>query len=104
MKKSDKVERHIRTALDCGYGIISAAHSAEEAFNVRVQPRTIQGGFEVTIYYCRLGNAVEKASVFYCSTDGWYLPSNVVSLPVKRKSRLTAWIDSWFFDFVEGMN
>jgi hypothetical protein len=97
MKKCDRVENYIRRALDCGYDIVSACHSAESTFDVRVQPKAVSGGFEITIYYCRLGNVTEKASVFACSTDGWYLPSNVVRLPVKRES----WLSKLFYNFLE---
>lgn len=97
MRKYLKVERYIRNALDCGYGIISVVANAEATFNVRVQPRAIPAGYEVSVYYLRDGNVTSRAHVFCCDSEGCLLPDNVVNLPVKRESRLWAWL----YNFLE---
>lgn len=94
MKKCDKAEALIRSMLRDRYSIITACRWADKEYDLKTQYATIEGGLEVSIYYCRLGNSVSKELTFRRSPSGGYL--NVVQFP--KRPRL---LDSVLYNFLE---
>ena len=90
MKKSDKAEDLIRSMLNDRYSIISACRWTDKEYDLKTQYATIEGGFEVSIYYCRLGNIVRKAKVFRCGIDGGQL-----------KKAKKSFLDDFLINFLE---
>lgn len=97
MKKHEQVRAHILYALSNGFTVTDACQTGETAFHVRIQPQAIKGGCRFVIYYLRLGNAVEKAASFCCTSQGLPMPE-----PTDRKSKtIMRFFDMIFQNFIE---